>query len=164
MTRDAILTLSLLLASGPAARLTASLLQIPEILGLLGVGALLRPSLLDVIEVPLRSLGAQFRKRTEYLDPRSLVLDYCLDDDLAVGHSPETGRRANRGRIILRGLRIQLTPLGGMGERAPNTPAGGLDTVNPRLNHPHIHPSPHADFRDSASHCSPPTMPTRVSG
>ena len=59
MTRDVILTLSLLLVAGLFARLLATLLRIPEIVFLLGLGALLGPSALDVIDVPLDSLPAQ---------------------------------------------------------------------------------------------------------
>ena len=59
MTRDVILTLSLLLVAGLLARLLASLLRVPEIVFLLGIGALLGPSALDVLDVPLDSLGAQ---------------------------------------------------------------------------------------------------------
>jgi cell volume regulation protein A len=59
MTRDVILTLSLLLVAGLFARLLATLLHIPEIVFLLGLGALLGPSALEVIDVPLDSLAAQ---------------------------------------------------------------------------------------------------------
>jgi cell volume regulation protein A len=59
MTRDVILTLSLLLVAGLFARLLATLLRIPEIVFLLGIGALLGPSALEVIDVPLDSLAAQ---------------------------------------------------------------------------------------------------------
>jgi cell volume regulation protein A len=59
MTRDVILTLSLLLVAGLVARLLATLLRIPEIVFLLGLGALLGPSALDVLDVPLDSLAAQ---------------------------------------------------------------------------------------------------------
>ena len=59
MTRDVILTLSLLLVAGLVARLLATLLRIPEIVFLLGIGALLGPSALEVIDVPLDSLAAQ---------------------------------------------------------------------------------------------------------
>jgi potassium/hydrogen antiporter len=59
MTRDVILTLSLLLVAGLFARLLATLLRIPEIVFLLGIGALLGPSSLAVIDVPLDSLAAQ---------------------------------------------------------------------------------------------------------
>jgi cell volume regulation protein A len=59
MTRDVILTLSLLLVAGLVARLLATLLRMPEIVFLLGLGALLGPSALDVLDVPLDSLGAQ---------------------------------------------------------------------------------------------------------
>ena len=43
MTRDVILTLSLLLVAGLFARLLATLLHVPEIVFLLGIGALLGP-------------------------------------------------------------------------------------------------------------------------
>jgi cell volume regulation protein A len=59
MTRDVILTLSLLLVAGLVARLLATVLHLPEIVFLLGIGALLGPSALDVLDVPLDSLGAQ---------------------------------------------------------------------------------------------------------
>ncbi len=59
MTRDVILTLSLLLVAGLFARLLATLLHIPEIVFLLALGALLGPSALEVIDVPLDSLPAQ---------------------------------------------------------------------------------------------------------
>jgi potassium/hydrogen antiporter len=59
MTRDVILTLSLLLVAGLFARLLSTLLHVPEIVFLLGLGALLGPSALDVIDVPLDSLAAQ---------------------------------------------------------------------------------------------------------
>ena len=59
MTRDVLLTLSLMLSAGMAARFLASLARIPEILLLVLFGAVLGPSMLDVIEVPLDSTGAQ---------------------------------------------------------------------------------------------------------
>ena len=59
MTRDVILTLGLLLGAGLAARGLAQALRVPEVLLLVGAGALLGPSALDVIDVPLPSLGAQ---------------------------------------------------------------------------------------------------------
>jgi potassium/hydrogen antiporter len=59
MTRDVILTLSLLLVAGLVARLLATLLRVPEIVFLLGLGALLGPSALEVLDVPLDSLAAQ---------------------------------------------------------------------------------------------------------
>ena len=58
-TEDVLLTLSLLLTLALAARFLASLLRIPELLILLGLGALFGPSAVDVIDVPLESLGAQ---------------------------------------------------------------------------------------------------------
>jgi cell volume regulation protein A len=73
VTRDAILTLSLLLSAALLARLVASLLRTPavlerrlvagpratEILLLVLFGVLLGPSVLDVIDVPFESVGAQ---------------------------------------------------------------------------------------------------------
>jgi cell volume regulation protein A len=59
MTDDVILTLSLLLSAALVARFVASLLPVPEILVLVAVGALLGSSALDVVDVPLDSLGAQ---------------------------------------------------------------------------------------------------------
>jgi cell volume regulation protein A len=59
MTRDIILTLSLLLVAGLMARVLAVVTRLPEIVFLLAVGALLGPSALDVIDVDLRSQGAQ---------------------------------------------------------------------------------------------------------
>jgi cell volume regulation protein A len=59
VTRDVVLTLSLLLVAGLVARLLATLLRVPEIVFLLGLGALLGPSALDVLDIPLDSLGAQ---------------------------------------------------------------------------------------------------------
>jgi potassium/hydrogen antiporter len=59
LTRDVILTVALLLAAGLAARVLADALRVPEIVLLIALGALLGPSLLDVIDVPLDSLGAQ---------------------------------------------------------------------------------------------------------
>ena len=59
MTRDVVLTVGLLLAAGLAARVLADILRVPEIVLLIALGALLGPSALDVIDVPLDSLGAQ---------------------------------------------------------------------------------------------------------
>ena len=59
MTEDILLTLSLLLVAALLARFLASLIRIPEILVLVAMGALFGPSALDVIEVPIDSLGAQ---------------------------------------------------------------------------------------------------------
>jgi potassium/hydrogen antiporter len=56
---DILLTLSLLLIAALVARLLASLLRIPEILLLVALGALLGPSVLDVVDVPFESVGAQ---------------------------------------------------------------------------------------------------------
>jgi cell volume regulation protein A len=59
VTRDVILTLSVLLGTGLVARVLAELTRLPEIVFLLAAGALLGPSLLGAIDVPLRSQGAQ---------------------------------------------------------------------------------------------------------
>jgi potassium/hydrogen antiporter len=59
VTRDVILTLGLLLAAGLAARVLAEALKVPEIVLLIAMGALLGPSALDVVDIPLDSLGAQ---------------------------------------------------------------------------------------------------------
>ena len=59
MTEDVILTVGLLLAAGLAARVLADALRMPEIVLLIAFGALLGPSVLDVVDVPLDSLGAQ---------------------------------------------------------------------------------------------------------
>jgi cell volume regulation protein A len=58
-TEDVLLTLSLLLSAALAARFLASLMRVPEMLILLALGALMGPSLLDVVEVPFDTLGAQ---------------------------------------------------------------------------------------------------------
>src|SRR5262245_18573537 len=59
MTRDILLTLSILLGAALAARFVASLLRVPEILILVAFGGLLGPSVLDVVDVPFDSIGAQ---------------------------------------------------------------------------------------------------------
>jgi cell volume regulation protein A len=59
MTRDVILTLSLLLVSGLIARMLAQLLRVPEIVLLLAAGGALGPSALNVLDAPLDGLGAQ---------------------------------------------------------------------------------------------------------
>jgi len=59
MTDDIFLTLSLLLMGALLARFVASLIAIPEILVLVVIGALFGPSVLDVVDVPFESLGAQ---------------------------------------------------------------------------------------------------------
>ena len=59
VTRDVLLTLSLLLGAALAARFLASLVRVPEILVLVLFGALLGPSVLDVVDVPFDSIGAQ---------------------------------------------------------------------------------------------------------
>jgi cell volume regulation protein A len=59
VTREVILTLGLLLVAGLIARLLVELTRLPEIVFLLALGALLGPSALDVVDVGLRSQGAQ---------------------------------------------------------------------------------------------------------
>jgi potassium/hydrogen antiporter len=59
VTEDVLLTLSLLLVAALAARLIAGLVRVPEILVLVVMGAAFGPSALDVIDVPIESLGAQ---------------------------------------------------------------------------------------------------------
>jgi potassium/hydrogen antiporter len=59
VTDDIFLTLSLLLMGALLARFVASLIGIPEILVLVAIGALFGPFVLDVVDVPFESLGAQ---------------------------------------------------------------------------------------------------------
>jgi potassium/hydrogen antiporter len=59
VTGDVIVDVGWLLGAGLVARLAADLLRVPEIVLLLGAGALLGPSVLDAVDVPLDSLGAQ---------------------------------------------------------------------------------------------------------
>jgi potassium/hydrogen antiporter len=59
LTRDVVLTVGLLLAAGLAARVLADAVRLPEIVLLIAFGAALGPSAVDVIDVPLDSLGAQ---------------------------------------------------------------------------------------------------------
>jgi potassium/hydrogen antiporter len=59
VTREVILSLGLVLAAGLAARVAGQLLRVPEVLVLVAAGALIGPSALDVVDVPLASLGAQ---------------------------------------------------------------------------------------------------------
>jgi cell volume regulation protein A len=59
VTEDVLLTLSLLLTAALTARLIAAVAPVPEILVLLAMGALFGPHALDVIDVPIDSLGAQ---------------------------------------------------------------------------------------------------------
>jgi cell volume regulation protein A len=59
VTRDVIVTVGALLGAGLVARLLAEALRVPEIVLLLGAGALLGPSVVDAVDVPLDSLGAQ---------------------------------------------------------------------------------------------------------
>ena len=59
MTQDVLLTLSLLLSAALAARFIASLVRVPEMLVLIALGALIGPSVLDVVDVPFDSIGAQ---------------------------------------------------------------------------------------------------------
>ncbi len=57
--KDVILTVALMLGAGLAAKLVADLLRLPQMLLLLGAGALLGPSVSGAIDVPLDSMGAQ---------------------------------------------------------------------------------------------------------
>jgi potassium/hydrogen antiporter len=57
--QDVIETVAIMLGVGLVARLVADLVRLPHMLVLLGAGALLGPSVLDAIDVPLDSLGAQ---------------------------------------------------------------------------------------------------------
>jgi cell volume regulation protein A len=59
VTEDVLLTLSLLLVAALMARLLASVLRVPEILVLVAMGAIFGPHALDVVDVPIDSLGAQ---------------------------------------------------------------------------------------------------------
>jgi cell volume regulation protein A len=59
VTREVILTLSILLAAGLASRLLAEVLRVPEVLVLVGLGVAIGPHALAVVDVPLDSLGAQ---------------------------------------------------------------------------------------------------------
>ena len=57
--KDVILTVTLMLGAGLAARLAADLLRIPHMLLLVGAGILLGPSVSGAIDVPLDSMGAE---------------------------------------------------------------------------------------------------------
>ena len=59
MTHEVLSTLGVLLAAGLAARLLAGVLRLPEMLLMVAAGALLGPSALGVLEVPLASTGGQ---------------------------------------------------------------------------------------------------------
>jgi cell volume regulation protein A len=57
--QDVIETVAILLGVGLVSKLIADLVRIPQMLVLLGAGALIGPAALDAIDVPLDSLGAQ---------------------------------------------------------------------------------------------------------
>jgi potassium/hydrogen antiporter len=57
--KDVILTVSLMLVAGLAARFVADLLRLPHMLLLLAAGIVLGPSVSGAIDVPLDSMGAQ---------------------------------------------------------------------------------------------------------
>jgi potassium/hydrogen antiporter len=59
MTRELVLTIGVLLGTGLAARLAADLTRLPAVLLLLLTGVLVGPSVLDLVDVPLSSDGAQ---------------------------------------------------------------------------------------------------------
>jgi potassium/hydrogen antiporter len=56
---DVVLTLGIMLAAGLVVQPLADVLRLPRMLLLLGVGALLGPSVLDWIDVPLDAIGSQ---------------------------------------------------------------------------------------------------------
>ena len=56
---DVVLTLGIMLAAGLVVQPLADWLRLPRMLLLLGVGALLGPSVLDWIDVPLEAVGSQ---------------------------------------------------------------------------------------------------------
>jgi potassium/hydrogen antiporter len=57
--QDVIETVAIMLGAGLVSKLVADLLRLPQMLVLLGAGALVGPAALDAIDVPLDSLGAQ---------------------------------------------------------------------------------------------------------
>jgi potassium/hydrogen antiporter len=57
--QDVVETVAIMLGAGLVAKLVADLLRLPQMLLLLGAGALLGPAALEAIDVPLDSLGAQ---------------------------------------------------------------------------------------------------------
>jgi cell volume regulation protein A len=57
--QDVIETVAIMLGVGLVSRLLADLARLPQMLVLLAAGALIGPSVLDAIDVPLDSLGAQ---------------------------------------------------------------------------------------------------------
>src|ERR671937_875519 len=57
--QDVIETVAIMLGVGLVSKLVADLLRLPQMLVLLGAGALVGPAVLDAIDVPLDSLGAQ---------------------------------------------------------------------------------------------------------
>ncbi len=133
MTRDVLLTLSLMLGAALAARFIASLIRVPEILLLVLVGALFGPSLLDVIDVPLDSIGAQLL----FTLGVSLILFSRRTQPFARGAEQGPGRARDAGRsrgradhgdhrrrrpLRLRPL-LDGGPADGCGALAPTDPA-----------------------------------------
>ena len=57
--QDVIQTVAIMLGVGLVSKLVADLARLPQMLVLLGAGALIGPAALDAIDVPLDSLGAQ---------------------------------------------------------------------------------------------------------
>jgi potassium/hydrogen antiporter len=57
--QDVIETVAIMLGVGLVSKLVADLLRLPQMLVLLGAGALVGPAVLNAIDVPLSSLGAQ---------------------------------------------------------------------------------------------------------
>ena len=58
-SKDAILTIAIMLGAGLVAQLVSDLIRVPRMLILLGAGAVLGPSAADAIDIPLDSIGAQ---------------------------------------------------------------------------------------------------------
>ena len=92
MTEDVLLTLSLLLSAALAARFVASLIRVPEMLVLIAFGALIGPSVLDVVDVPFDSIGAQLIFTLGVADPF-----LRRAQPLASGPAPRLGRPQHAG-------------------------------------------------------------------
>jgi cell volume regulation protein A len=57
--QDVIQTVAIMLGAGLVSKLIADVARLPQMLVLLGAGALIGPAVLDVVDVPLDSLGSQ---------------------------------------------------------------------------------------------------------
>jgi cell volume regulation protein A len=105
MTRDVLLTLSILLGAALAARFVATLVRVPEILVLVAFGALLGPSVLDVVDVPFDSIGAQLM----FTLGVSLILFYGgLNLSLGVLHQT----RVSLGLLVVPGVVLTMAITG----------------------------------------------------